>query len=70
MKVDELGNLYVTGPGGLWVFDSNGKLLGKVKLPEIPANCAFGDSDMKTLFLTARTSLYAIRLNVRGIGPK
>ena len=70
MKVDVLGNLYVTGPGGLWVFDSNGKLLGKIKLPEIPANCAFGDSDMMTLFLTARTSLYAIRLKVRGIGPK
>ena len=69
MKVDVKGNLYVTGPGGLWIFDGNGKLLGKVKLPEIPANCAFGDSDKRTLFLTARTSLYAIRLNVSGIAP-
>lgn len=70
MKVDVKGNLYVTGPGGLWIFDSNGKLLGKIKLPELPANCAFGDEDRRTLFLTARTSLYALRLNISGIAPK
>ena len=67
MKVDAEGNLYVTGPGGLWIFDQHGRLLGKIKLPEVPANCAFGGKDYRTLFITARTSVYALRLNKRGI---
>lgn len=68
MKVDKKGNLYCTGPGGLWIFSSQGKHLGTIKLPEIPANCAWGD-DGKTLYITARTGLYRVRLNIPGVRP-
>jgi gluconolactonase len=69
MKVDEKGNIYSTGPGGFWIMSSEGKHLGTVRAPELPANLAFGDSDGKTLYLTARTSLYRIRLKIAGIRP-
>lgn len=69
MSIDSRGNLYVTGPGGVWVFSAKGKLLGVILTPEIPANCGFGDADFKTLYITARTSLYRIRLSVPGIKP-
>jgi len=70
MKVDTKGNLYVTSVG-VAVFDPDGKKIGDIKLPERPANCCFGDADNKTLFVTARTSLYRVRLKVAGIkvGP-
>jgi sugar lactone lactonase YvrE len=67
MKVDVKGNVYVTGAGGVWVFNSKGKHLGVILTPEIPANCAFGDSDFKTLYITARKSLYRIRLTTPGV---
>ncbi len=66
MKVDGKGNLYVTGPGGVWVFDKSGRRLGTIAVPETPANCAFGDRDYKTLYITARTSLYRVRLRHAG----
>lgn len=66
MKVDVNGNLYVTS-GVVWVFDSKGKHLGNIITPEAPANCAFGDADNKTLFITARTSVYRVRLKVPGV---
>ena len=66
MKVDSAGNLYATGPGGIWIVSPQGKHLGTIVLPEIPANCAWGDADGKTLYMTARTGLYRIRLNVTG----
>ena len=66
MTVDAAGNLYVTGSGGVWVFDPAGKKLGVIKTPERPANCCFGGADLKTLFITARKSLYKIKLNARG----
>jgi gluconolactonase len=69
LKVDKQGNIYGTGPGGVWVFSPGGKLLGKIQPPEVPANCAFGDADGKTLYMTARTGLYRVRLNVEGIRP-
>ena len=69
MRVDELGNIYGTGPGGVWVFSPQGEHLGTIKPPEIPANCAWGDDDGKTLYMTARTGLYRINLNVPGIRP-
>lgn len=69
MKVDQKGTVYATGPGGLWVFSPQGKQLGTIKLPEVPANCNWGDKDGKTLYLTARTGLYRIRLKVPGIRP-
>lgn len=66
MKVDEEGNLYVTGATGVWVFEPNGKLLGVITTPERPSNCAWGDADRKSLYITARTSLYRIRVKVAG----
>jgi len=69
MKVDEKGNLYCTGPGGVWIFSPAGKHLGTIKPPEVPANCAWGDADGKTLYMTARTGLYRIKLGIAGIRP-
>ena len=69
MKVDSAGNVYSTGPGGCWVFDSNGNHLGIIRLPEIPANCAWGGPDNLTMFFTARTSVYTLRMKVPGISP-
>ncbi len=69
IKVDVKGNLYATGQGGVWVFDKQGKKLGVIATPETPANCGFGDADFKTLYMTARTGLYRIRLQVAGTKP-
>jgi gluconolactonase len=69
IKVDQRGNLYVSGPGGLWIISPEGKHLGTIKAPELPANFAWGDEDGKTLYMTARTGLYRIRLNIPGIRP-
>jgi gluconolactonase len=69
MKLDRRGNLYCTGPGGIWVFSANGQHLGTIRVPEIPANCHWGDDDASTLYITARTSIYRIRLLVPGIRP-
>lgn len=69
MKVDQQGNLYVTGPGGIWIISHNGKHLGTIKGPELPANVAWGDEDGKTLYVTAETGLYRIRLSIPGILP-
>jgi len=66
MRVDADGNLYVTVMTGIEVFDKNGKLTGKINLPERPANLCFGDSDGQSLFITAKTSLYRVRLPVVG----
>jgi gluconolactonase len=65
MKVDNLGNLFVSAPGGVWILNAAGKLLGKIVTPERPANMAWGD-DGKTLYLTAHTSLYKIKVNTGG----
>lgn len=67
MKVDIKGNVYSTGPGGVWIFSPNGELLGIIETPEAPANLAWGDSDYKTLYITARNSLYRVRLKNSGI---
>jgi gluconolactonase len=69
MKVDQKGNVYATGPGGIWIFSPEGKHLGTVRLPEIASNCAWGDPDGKTLYITASTGLYRIHLNIPGIRP-
>lgn len=67
MKIDEAGHLYVTGATGVWVFEPDGTCLGVVVTPERPANCAWGDDDRKSLYITARTSLYRIRVKVPGL---
>ena len=67
-KVDSQGNLWASGPGGIWVFAPDGKHLGTLKTPEIPANCNWGD-DGKTLYITAETGVYRIKLAVMGEKP-
>jgi gluconolactonase len=67
MKVDVEGNIYSTGPGGVWVFDDGGTVLGRIPVPQLPANCAWGDDDWRGLYVTARTGLYRVRLNIPGI---
>ena len=69
MKVDAQGNLYVTGAGGVWVANAAGDRLGVIAFPELPANVGFGGADGKTLFVTARTGLYSVRVAVAGITP-
>jgi gluconolactonase len=66
MKVDVEGRVYCTGPGGTWVFAPDGTRLGIIRTPEVPANVAFGGPDLRTLFLTARTSIYTLRVRVPG----
>jgi gluconolactonase len=67
MKVDVQGNVYCTGPGGTWVYAADGTHIGTIKTPEVPANLAFGGPDMKTLFFTAHTSVYSMRVKVAGL---
>jgi gluconolactonase len=70
IKVDQKGNLYVSGPGGLWVISAAGKHLGTILTPRHAHNFAWGDADGKTLYLCARTGLYRIRLNIPGVRPQ
>lgn len=65
MKVDSQGNVYASGPGGIWVFSPDGKHLGTIKPAETPANCNWGD-DGKSLYITAQTGLYRIKLAAQG----
>jgi gluconolactonase len=69
IKVDQKGNLYVSGPGGLWILSPAGKHLGTILAPKHAHNFAWGDADGKTLYLCARDTLYRIRLNVPGVRP-
>lgn len=67
MKVDRNGNVYSTGPGGIWIFSPEGKALGTILIPERTANVNWGGADRKTLYITASSSIYRIRLKVPGI---
>lgn len=67
VKVDQQGNVYVSGPGGLWVLSSEGKHLGTIYAPRHVHNMAWGDADGKTLYLCARSGLYKMRLNFAGV---
>ena len=69
IKVDVEGNLYVSGPGGLWILSPQGRHLGTVIAPKHPHNLAWGDDDGKTLYLAAQSGLYRMRLNVPGVRP-
>jgi gluconolactonase len=66
LTIDQKGNLYITSALGLQVYDPAGKLLGILSLPEQPANATFGGPDLRTIYVTARTSLYTIPMEVRG----
>jgi gluconolactonase len=67
MKVDRKGNLYSTGPGGVWIFSPEGKALGTILVPERAANVNWGGADRKTLYITASSSIYRITLKVPGV---
>ena len=66
MKVDREGRVYCTGPDGCWVFDPSGERIGIIRLPEYPANCAWGGPDNRTMFFTANTSIYSMRMKTPG----
>jgi gluconolactonase len=67
LRVDTKGNLWETGPGGVWIITPEGKHIGTIALPELGANVEFGDADRQTLYIAARTSIYKIRVNVPGL---
>ena len=67
MKIDVEGHLYVAGATGIWVFEPEGTWLGVLVTPEKPSNCAWGDEDRQSLYVTARTSLYRFRVKVPGL---
>lgn len=69
IKVDEKGNLFVTGPKGIWVWDAKGNHLGTIVMPEQPANLAWGDPQYDTLYITATTSVYRLKTKTRGFVP-
>jgi gluconolactonase len=72
MKIDVKGNVYCTGPGGVWVMSPDGKHLGTFIIPEQTSNFGFGDPDGKSIYFAARTGLYRIHVKIPGImpGPK
>jgi gluconolactonase len=69
MRVDVKGNVYCTGPGGVWVWDPEGKHLGTVMLPESTANFNWGESDYRTIYFSSRTSVYRLKTKARGFVP-
>jgi len=69
LKLDAKGNIYVTGPGGIWIWDKDEEFLGVIELPELPANIGWGGIDNCTMFITARTSVYTLKMATPGI-PK
>lgn len=70
MTVDEKGNLYLTSAIGVQVFASSGEFIGTIKVPQQPANVAFGGPDGKILYITARTAVYKLPMQVRGVMAK
>lgn len=69
IKVDTKGNLYITGPKGIWIWDPQGHHVGTIEMPEQPANLTWGDKDFRTLYITATTSVYRLRTKARGFVP-
>jgi gluconolactonase len=69
IKVDKSGNLFITGPRGIWVWDAQGNHLGTIAMPEQPANLTWGDKDYRTLYITATTSVYRLELKTQGYVP-
>lgn len=69
IKVDKNGNLFVTGPKGIWVWDAKGNHLGTIAMPEQPANLTWGDKDYRTLYITATKSVYRLVMKAEGYVP-
>jgi gluconolactonase len=67
IRVDKEGNIYGSGPGGVWIISPAGKHIGTIKVPEVVSNVAWGDEDGKTLYITASTSVFRIKLRVAGV---
>ena len=67
MKIDSAGNVYCTGPGGIHVFGPDAAALGVIHVPEYTANFAWGDTDYRSLYITASTSVYRVRVRVPGV---
>jgi gluconolactonase len=67
--VDTQGNLFCTGPGGIWVCSPAGDLLGRIPIPEVAANLNWGDDDARTMYITASTTLYRLRCRTTGYVP-
>ncbi len=67
MKIDSRGNVYCCGPGGIHVFGPEAESLGVIHVPEYVANFAWGDADLRSLFITASTSVFRIRTAVAGL---
>jgi len=66
MRVDTKGNVYCTGPGGVWVWDADGNHIGTVMLPESTANFNWGDPDLHTIYFSSRTSIYRLKVKAQG----
>ena len=66
MKIDSAGNVYCCGPGGIHVFAPDARCLGVIRMPEYTANFCFGDDDRLSLYVTASTSVYRLRLATPG----
>ncbi len=69
MKVDQKGNVYSAGPGGVWIFSPEGKHLGTIRMPERVGNLTWGDADGKALYITASTSVYRVQMKTEGVRP-
>lgn len=67
MKVDTAGNLYTTGPGGVWIYAPDGTLLDRLSVPQPPTNLAFGGPNNTTLYITARPDVYRVQVNIPGV---
>jgi gluconolactonase len=70
IKTDTRGNIYGTGPHGIVIISPDGRYLGTIVTPEMPANCAWGDNDFQTLYITARKQFYRIALDAEGFCPQ
>ena len=69
LRVDKKGNIWSSGPGGVWIISPEGKHLGTIKVPEVVSNVAWGEKDGKTLYITGSTSIYRIKVKVGGVVP-
>jgi gluconolactonase len=67
LRVDKKGNIYSSGPGGVWIITREGKHIGTIKVPEVVSNVAWGDKDGKTLYITASTTIFRIKLKAVGV---
>ena len=67
LRVDKKGNIYSSGPGGVWIITPEAKHIGTIKVPEVVSNVAWGDKDGKTLYITGSTSIYRIRTKASGL---